>query len=577
MSDDTEVGVNIVGRDKTGPAIKSAEKRASELQKRTSRASEKAARDQQRTIGQSARGIVRTFSDVERAGAKVFGNRSVLSGAAARLGGISEAAAGLGSGLGEAAAAGGVLQGAIAGVGVAVGATIGLIAAGAYAVFKFADGWAKGAAAIGSAAEIMGVGTKAMQEFSAAAERAGVDRDKATGSLGSLSQTLNDARYGRNNAAIAMLSRLGVALKTNPDGTVNVEAMLPALAEAIARQNSSGRRTVAQTFGISLDTLPAFTQGGKALASDMADAATTSAIITDDDVKLARRVRHRHIKGYQQGVERNLDKAGRLLTQGVDKGEAWAIDTFKGVVEGKFSLGADTIFKAAGMLERASDHIGTAIRNAAASGASGLRGGVLNLSQQDIVNLKKTVATEWDHRSVAQGQGVIDTILNRQASGKWGNTIADVVNARNQFSDVNGPVSRRQGRSSVDQIPMSRVDQRTDQLVDAYLAARASGRGSSVGGNLNYANPNFSDRRNLGWINRLDGPVFGQGQSTHRHGTTPELQRYKPGDYDIALPGGAPVVHKHDIKIYDHRTEVRSSTGSGKPSTSYAFQPVHGG
>ena len=43
-----------------------------------------------------------------------------------------------------------------------------------------------------------------------------------------------------------------------------------------------------------------------------------------------------------------------------------------------------------------------------------------------------------------------------------------------------------------------------------------------------------------------------------------------------AMDAGA-VTHKHDIRIYDHRTEVRSSTGSGKPSTSYAFQPVHGG
>lgn len=573
---DPKIGIDLVANNKTGKGAAAAEKRISEMQRRGTRGAASAARDNERAANRSSRSIIRAFSDAERAGSRIFGNGSGLGGIAGRLGGISQAASGAGAAIGDAAAAGGVLQGAIAGVGVAVGATIGVLVAGAFAAFKLADGWAKGAAAIGRTAEIIGVGTVAMQEFSAAAERAGVDRDKATGSLGSLSQTLNDARYGRNNAAIAMLSRLGVALQKNADGTVNVEAMLPALATAIARQNSSGRRTAAQVLGISLDTLPAFTQGGEALAQDMADSATNTKIITDEDVPLAKRVRRNHIM-LSQLKDRGIDNIGRVATQGVDMGETAVIGMFRSAVRNDFKPSAETNKRASEKMDRAADKMGRAIAGAAASGASGLRGGVLNVSQQDIVNLKKTVATEWDKRSVAQGHGIIDTILNRQASGKWGNTIADVVNARNQFSDVNGPVSRRRGRSSVDQIPMSRVDQRTDQLVDAYLQARARGRRSAVGSNLNYANPNFSDRRNLGWINRLDGPVLGQGQSMHRHGTTPDLKRYQPGEYGIALPDGAPVTHKHEIKIYDNRTEVRSSTGGGKPSTSYAFQPVHGG
>src|SRR5262249_41652437 len=57
----------------------------------------------------------------------------------------------------------------------------------------------------------------------------------------------------------------------------------------------------------------------------------------------------------------------------------------------------------------------------------------ISLSPQEIVDLKKTVATEWvQSAGDLQGKGIIDTILNRKASGKWGNSITDVVNAKSQ-------------------------------------------------------------------------------------------------------------------------------------------------
>lgn len=167
-----------------------------------------------------------------------------------------------------------------------------------------------------------------------------------------------------------------------------------------------------------------------------------------------------------------------------------------------------------------------------------LPGGTLPLSPTDVLNLKKTLQTEWvQSAGPQQARGIIDTILNRRASGHWGNSISSVVNARNQFSDVNGPVSRRQhGRNSVEQIPASMVSRRVNDLVNSYLAQRAAGAPSSVGTHLNYANPHFSDARNLGWIMRLDGPVYGSGNAIHRHGTTPDLQRYRPPAFNVVLP-----------------------------------------
>ena len=167
-----------------------------------------------------------------------------------------------------------------------------------------------------------------------------------------------------------------------------------------------------------------------------------------------------------------------------------------------------------------------------------LTGGTLRLTETDILNIKKTLQTEWvQSAGTAQAHGIIDTILNRTASGRWGDTVADVVNARNQFSDINGPVARRDGRKAVEDLPAARISARVDQLVDSYLAERAAGRGSSIGSHLNYANPNYSDARNLGWINALDGPVLGRGDAIHRHGTTPELDRFRPEPFAVALPG----------------------------------------
>ena len=77
----------------------------------------------------------------------------------------------------------------------------------------------------------------------------------------------------------------------------------------------------------------------------------------------------------------------------------------------------------------------------------------------------------------------------------------------------------------------------TSKLVDDYLAQRASGRSSSVGDHLNYANPNYSSSSNMKWISTLDGPRLGYGSSIHWHGTTSDNQKYRPGAFNIGLPG----------------------------------------
>lgn len=150
----------------------------------------------------------------------------------------------------------------------------------------------------------------------------------------------------------------------------------------------------------------------------------------------------------------------------------------------------------------------------------------VKLTDKDVDNIVRLVATEADHKLIwshpeeytAQVHGIVDTVLNRVASGKWGGTVESVANADRQFSDINGPGSK--GYGTVDKVPASRIPAFLPNIVKSWVTARSNGTPSSVGGNLHYANPQFSDQSNMDWINALDGPKLGYGASTHIHGTT---------------------------------------------------------
>ena len=561
-------GIAITADDKTAKGVASAERRIGGIPKRVDSANRS-------SIGKSSKAILRTFAETEKAGAKAFGGRSVMAGVASRMGAIGEAAGAMGEGMGAAAAEGGLLTTVLGGVGAAVAGTIGALVAAGVAAFNVANGWSKTAATIGRTSEIIGVGTKALQEFSAAAERMGVDKDKALGGLGGLSQSLNDARYGRNTQVIGLLNKLGVKMAIGADGDVDVEKMLPAIADAFSRQGSSGKRTMARILGVPLDTIPVFSQGGKALSGDMADTEKTGIVLTPDDIALGKRQVRRNTIGSQELQGKILTPLKRGLTGGIDGAETWAMN--------KLGIGADTIDRAGGKMDRAADKMDRAARNfSTAGGGGGVRNGVLGMSPKDVVDLKKLVQTEWDGRNVNQLKGIVDVVLNRVATGRWGRTVADVANAHNQFSDINGPNGRRKGRHSVDDVPLSLVTGKTSAAVDAYLQDRASGKPSIVGGALNYANPYYSDEKNKPWIYKLDGPTFGSGKSIHKYGTVPGMKDSEPGDFSIGLPGAAPqeVPVKVTVELKNAPPGTRATVTAGKsskPAVSWALAPVHGG
>jgi len=538
------VGIDITANDKTAKGIAAAEKRFAGVTKRIGKTTEaNMGGGGARGIGGWSRGVIRSFTQVEQVGARLLGGGPLGSGGGSiigRLGAMRTAASLLGTGMGEAAAGGAAMEAGLIGIGGAAAATGAIIVGLAAGMAKLADSWAKGSTQLGNMASLIGVSTKGLQEFAGAAERVGVDKNTAMGAMGSLAQTLDDARYGRNTTAVAVLARMGVKMKLKQDGTADTEAMLPQIADALARQNSSGRRTAARALGISDAALPAFTQGSKALSDDMTSYGKNGAVVSDEDVKLSRAIVHRDTVA-AQFVEKGVLAANRLNGQVVKGAGDLAISGYEALTKPSEAPAGGRVGKP---------------RN----------GKMLALTSHDVEDIAKTTQTEWDGRSVAQGRGVVDTILNRIASGRWGNDAHSVVNSRSQFSDINGPIAWRQARNSVDQIPMSRVTARTNRMVSEWLRRRANGAPSSVGDNLNYANPYYSDRKNRPWAEALP-LVRGSGRSVHRHGTVPELQSSRPGDFGVSIPVDVRVT------VDDKRSSATVTTRSGRggsPAISHA-------
>lgn len=182
---------------------------------------------------------------------------------------------------------------------------------------------------------------------------------------------------------------------------------------------------------------------------------------------------------------------------------------------------------------------------------SAMGGNTLRLSEKDIIDIMKVASTEvvgslkgkaFDQ----QAAGVIDTILNRTASGKYGKSVQDVVNQRWAFSDINAP--RKGAYGSVDKVPMSRVSKRMENFVRDYIAKRANGQASSVGEDVSYANPYYLQEASAAtkaWVAEVEaqaaktGHRYGAGKAVHVHGTPSADADKKPKPFSIVIGGAS--------------------------------------
>lgn len=342
--------VAIVASDQTAKGVKSAEKRLGGIGKDANRFG----KDLRQIASGSALGsvnrVVKSFGSIEKASARAFGVGSVTARISGRLGGIGQAASAAASGLGEASASAGILGGALGAVGIAGVATVAVLVAAGAATYKLVSSWSDAGASLGRLSQMLGIATKDLQEFQGAGQRYGIDKDSMSGAVGGIAKTIHDARYGRNNEALAIMGRLGVRFKYGKDGQLDYTAMTLDLSDAIARQKDAQTRSmIAEKFG-GAAALPLLSKGSATIRSEMADYAKTGPEMSDKDVVAATGVQRQGVIAKQM-LERVTMKAGGWL------GENVAAPVMSAVVDGgrnisggaeKFSKGVDRFVSAVG-------------------------------------------------------------------------------------------------------------------------------------------------------------------------------------------------------------------------------------
>lgn len=152
------------------------------------------------------------------------------------------------------------------GLGVVSGSMAGLTAIGVVAgVAELTAHWARLGREIGNTSTSLGTTTKGLVTMRGAARMAGLSAESMDSGLESVRQTMQDARWGRNQPLIGLMSRLGMAFRYTKDGSIDAIASLKDISDAMAAQSDVGaKHTIAQAFGV--DALfPLLTRGRKAI------------------------------------------------------------------------------------------------------------------------------------------------------------------------------------------------------------------------------------------------------------------------------------------------------------------------
>lgn len=134
-------------------------------------------------------------------------------------------------------------------------------------VYALATGWAKLGSEISRTAETIGVSASDLQSLRGAARLAGSSSEELTAGMHGLGNTLQDARFGRNNEAMYMLNTLGIRIKKTATGAVDSVQAFKDLADAIQMRGGQPQtqERIAQQFGLS-GLLPLLRQGSKGIS-----------------------------------------------------------------------------------------------------------------------------------------------------------------------------------------------------------------------------------------------------------------------------------------------------------------------
>jgi hypothetical protein len=111
------------------------------------------------------------------------------------------------------------------------------------------DGWARFGLQLSQTSQILGVNTQDLYNFQNAAKLVGISGEAATQTFASFADTLQDAKSGRNQGAMALLTFLGIHLKKTKAGAIDTMDAMGQLADQIQTAQRRDRRTEGRRCG----------------------------------------------------------------------------------------------------------------------------------------------------------------------------------------------------------------------------------------------------------------------------------------------------------------------------------------
>ncbi|WP_233872513.1 lytic transglycosylase domain-containing protein [Paraburkholderia adhaesiva] len=131
---------------------------------------------------------------------------------------------------------------------------------------------------------MLGITANQLTQMRSAATLMGVSADTVTSGFQSLQDTLQDARWGRNQGAFATLQALGIRLRTTRSGAIDTQAAMYDLADRMQRiqkRDPAAARNLARSLGVE-QLLPVLVQGRAAMQRYEAEARRLRGDFTPD-------------------------------------------------------------------------------------------------------------------------------------------------------------------------------------------------------------------------------------------------------------------------------------------------------
>lgn len=152
-------------------------------------------------------------------------------------------------------------------------------------IAALADNWARMGRSIDNSAAGIGISTGQLQSFQGAARLAGVSSETMTGSLDALATTMQNAKWGRDQGALLLFSKLGVNMDRTAKGGNDVVGAFRSIADAIGKEtNPQVQALIANRLGLGA-MLPFLRQGSAGIAEYQATVQRLGYVMSDEAVQ----------------------------------------------------------------------------------------------------------------------------------------------------------------------------------------------------------------------------------------------------------------------------------------------------